>query len=240
MSRSVIRHKNPRGKLIHPSQGQELESAGRFTDQTKNSISSKKCEKVLYVTVICTTEGNKETAKQNHEDDTLSVYGSEDGESVYGSEDGEITAKQNHEDDTLSVYGSEDSEIVTDKEEEKEEESKKIIFDEIATDKEEEKEEESKKIIFKRIWSNFGKKPRKAMFQSTAFDVYSCSHKTIYPGQMERFSLGFKMKMPKGYCAKIYGRSGMTVKHGIHLAGNISIIDPDFRGPISICLKNSH
>ena len=156
-------------------------------------------------------EGNKETAKQNHEDDTLSVY---------GSEDGGITAKQNHEDDTLSAYGSEDGEI--------------------ATDKEEEKEEESKKIIFKRIWSNFGKKPRKATSQSTAFDVYSCSHKTIYPGQMERFSLGFKMKMPKGYCAKIYGRSGMTVKHGIHLAGGISIIDPDFKGPISICLKNSH
>ena len=78
------------------------------------------------------------------------------------------------------------------------------------------------------------------MFQSTAFDVYSCSHKTIYPQQMERFSLGFKMKMPKGYCAKIYGKSGMTLKHGIHLAGGVSIIDPDFRGPISICLKNSH
>ena len=148
-------------------------------------------------------EGNKETAKQNHED--VSVCGSEDGKSVYGSEDGEITAKQNQEDDTLSVYGSQDGEI--------------------ATDKEEEKEEESKKIIFKRIWSNFGKKPRKAMPQSAAFDVYSCSHKTIYPGQMERFSLGFKMKMPKGYCAKIYGRSGMTVKHGINLAGGISIID---------------
>ena len=156
-------------------------------------------------------EGNKETAKQNHEDDTLSVY---------GSENSEITAKQNHEDDTLSVYGSEDSEI--------------------ASDKEEEKEEESKKIIFKRIWPNFGKKPRKATFQCAAFDVYSCSHKTIYPGQMERFSLEFKMKMPKGYCAKIYGRLGMTVKHGIHLAGGVSIIDPDFRGPISVCLKNSH
>ena len=137
-----------------------------------------------------------------------------------GMEGNKETAKQNHEDDTLSVYGSEDGEI--------------------ATDKEEEKEEESKKIIFKRIWPNFGKKPRKAMFQSTAFDVYSCSHKTIYPGQMERFSLGFKMKMPKGYCAKIYGRSGMTVKHGIHLVGGVSIIDPDFRGPISICLKDSH
>ena len=137
-----------------------------------------------------------------------------------GMEGNKETAKQNHEDDTLSVYGSEDGEITT--------------------DEEEEKEEESKKIIFKRIWPNFRKKPRKAMFQSTAFDVYSCSHKTIHPGQMEKFSLGFKMKMPKGYCAKIYGRSGMTVKHCIHLAGGVSIIDPDFRGPISISLKNSH
>ena len=157
------------------------------------------------------------TAKKNHE--SVNACKSEDGESVYGSEDGEITAKQNQEDDTLSCYGSEDGEIAS---------------------KEEEKEEDSKKIIFKRIWPNIGKKPRKAMPQSAAFNVYSCSHKTIYPGQMERFSLGFKMKMPKGYCAKIYGRSGMTVKHGIHLAGGVSIIEPDFRGPISICLKNLH
>ena len=120
----------------------------------------------------------------------------------------------------MSINGSEDSEIATD---------------------EEEIEEESKKIIFKRIWPNFGKKPRKATFQSAAFDVYSCSHKTIYPGQMERFRLGFKMKMPKGYCAKIYGRSGMTVKYGIHLVGGVSIIDPDFRGPItSIFVSKIH
>ena len=184
-------------------------------------------------------EGNKETAKQNHED--VSVCGSEDGKSVYGSEDGEITAKQNQEDDTLSVYGSEDGEITAKQNQEDDTLSVYGSEDgEIATDKEEEKEEESKKIIFKRIWSHFGKKPRKAMPQSAAFNVYSCSHKIIYPGQMERFSLGFKMKRPKGYCAKIYRRSGMTVKHGIHLAGGVSIIDRDFRGPISICLKNSH
>ena len=137
-----------------------------------------------------------------------------------GMEGNKETAKQNHEEDTLSIYGSEDGEIVT--------------------DEEEEKEEESKEIIFKRIWPTFGKKPRKAMFKSATFNVYSCSHKTIFPGKMEMFSLGFKMKMPKRYCAKIYGRSGMTVKHGIHLAGGVSIIDQDFSGPISICLKNSH
>ena len=182
------------------------------------------------------SEDGEINAKQNQEDDTLSVYGSD--ESVYGSEDGEITAKQNQEDDTFSVYGSEDGEIAAKQNQEDDTFSVYVSEDgEIVT---EEKEEESKKIIFKRIWSNFGKKPRKATPQSAAFDVYSCSHKTIYPGQMERFSLGFKMKMPKGYCAKIYGRSGMTVKHDIHLVGGVSIIDGDFRGPISICLKNSH
>ena len=176
------------------------------------------------------------TAKKNHE--SVNACKSEDGESVYGSEDGEITAKQNQEDDIFSVYGLEDGEITN------QEDDTLSCYGgsedgEIAS-KEEEKEEDSKKIIFKRIWPNIGKKPRKATPQSAAFDVYSCSHKTIYPGQMERFSLGFKMKMPKGYCAKIYGRSGMTVKHGIHLAGGVSIIEPDFRGPISICLKNLH
>ena len=178
------------------------------------------------------------TAKKNHE--SVNACKSEDGESVYGSEDGEITAKQNQENDILSVYGSEDGEITAKQNQEDDTLSCYGSEDGEIVSKEEEKEEDSKKIIFKRIWPNIRKKPRKATPQSAAFDVYSCSHKTIYPGQMERFSLGFKMKMPKGYCAKIYGRSGMTVKHGIHLAGGVSIIEPDFRGPISICLKNSH
>ena len=41
-----------------------------------------------------------------------------------GMEGNKETAKQNHKDDTLSIYGSEDGEIATDEEEEKGEESK--------------------------------------------------------------------------------------------------------------------
>ena len=135
-----------------------------------------------------------------NDDDDDSLFPPELGETMGSSELGETvgnkeTAKQNlvkqelyAEDDTMSIYGLEDSEITT-------------------TDGEEEKEEEEngkKKVIFKRIWSNFGKKPRKATFKSAAFDVYTCTHKTIYPGHRAKFSLGFKMKMPEGYCAKIY------------------------------------
>ena len=239
------------GESVYGSEDGEINAKQNQEDDTLSVYGSDES--------VYGSEDGEITAKQNQEDDTFSVYGSEDGEiaakqnqeddtlsvygsyeSVYGSEDGEITAKQNQEDDTFSVYGSEDGEIAAKQNQEDDTLSVYGSEDcEIATATEE-KEEESKKIIFKRIWSNFRKKPRKAMPQSAAFDVYSCSHKTIYPGQMERFSLGFKMKMPKGYCAKIYGRSGMTVKHGIHLAGGISIIDGDFREPISICLKNSH
>ena len=112
----------------------------------------------------------------NNDDDCL--FPTELGEMVSsfleidGTEGNKETAKQNHEDDTLSIYGSEDGEM--------------------ATDEVEEKEEESKKIIFKRIWPNFRIKPRKATFKSIAFNVYSCSRKIIYPGQMEMFSLGLK------------------------------------------------
>ena len=143
--------------------------------------------------------GNKKTAKQN-----------------------DVKQELSREDDTLSIYGSEDGEITTDGEEEKEEENGK------------------KKVIFKRIWPNLGKKPRKATSKSAAFDVYLCTYKTIYPGHREKFRFEFKMKMPEGCCAKINGRLGMTANHGVHLAGGISIIDPDFREPISICLQNSH
>ena len=94
------------------------------------------------------TVGNKETAKQ--------IY---------------IKQELSPEDDTLSIYGLENGEITRDGEEEKEEENAK------------------KKVIFKRIWSKVGKKQRKATFKSAAFNVYSCTHKTIYPGHREKFSL---------------------------------------------------
>ena len=158
--------------------------------------------------------GNKKTAKQNHED--VSVCGSEDGESVYGSEDGEINAKQNQEDDTFSVYGSEDGEITAKQNQEDDtlsvygsDESVYGSGDGEITAKQnqeddifsvygsEDSEIESKKIIFKRIWPNIGKKPRKAMPQSAAFDVYSCSHKTIYPGKNGKVQFGIQNENAK-------------------------------------------
>ena len=64
-----------------------------------------------------------------------------------GMEGNKETAKQNHEDDTLSIYGSEDGEIVTDKNEEKEEESKKIIFREFGQISEKSQEKQHSNLL---------------------------------------------------------------------------------------------
>ena len=69
------------------------------------------------------------------------------------------TAKQNdvkqEEDDTLRIYGSENIKI--------------------PTDREEEKEEESKKIIFKRIWPNFGKKSQERPHSDLLHLMFTCA-----------------------------------------------------------------
>ena len=46
------------------------------------------------------------------------------------------------------------------------------------------------------------------------------------------------MLLPHNYCTKIYSRSGLAAKHGIHVSGGRAIIDSDFLGPMAVWLIN--
>ena len=46
------------------------------------------------------------------------------------------------------------------------------------------------------------------------------------------------MLLPHNYCAKIYSRSGLAAKHGIHVSGGTAIIYSDFLGPMAVWLIN--
>ena len=46
------------------------------------------------------------------------------------------------------------------------------------------------------------------------------------------------MLLLHNYCAKIYSRSGLAAKHGIHVSGGRAIIDSDFLGPMAVWLIN--
>ena len=80
--------------------------------------------------------------------------------------------------------------------------------------------------------------PTKATTGSAGYDLFSCSKKVVEVGQRVKFSLGFRMLMPKNCRAKIYSRSGLATAHGICVAGGVTIIDQDFQGSISVCIYN--
>jgi dUTP pyrophosphatase len=47
------------------------------------------------------------------------------------------------------------------------------------------------------------------------------------------------MQIPKGYCVKLYARSGLATKHGVRLVNGVGIIDSDYRGEVMVALVNA-
>ena len=92
-------------------------------------------------------------------------------------------------------------------------------------------------VKFKKVFHDC-KLPSLATSGAAAYDLYSCTQKIIKPGERVKFSLGFKMLLLHNYCAKIYSRSGLAAKHGIHVSGGRAIIDSDFLGPMAVWLIN--
>lgn len=80
--------------------------------------------------------------------------------------------------------------------------------------------------------------PCRATDGAAGYDVYTCSRKTLQPGEQAKISLGFQMKLPKNVCAKLHSRSGLAAIFGVEVCGGVAIIDPDFYGPISVCMVN--
>jgi dUTP pyrophosphatase len=50
---------------------------------------------------------------------------------------------------------------------------------------------------------------------------------------------GFKLEIPKGYCVKLYARSGLAIKNGMRLCNGVAVIDSDYRDEVFVLLNNS-
>jgi dUTP pyrophosphatase len=62
-----------------------------------------------------------------------------------------------------------------------------------------------------------------------AFDCYAHQSATLYPGEKQKISLGFRIEVPANHVAMLVPRSS-TGSRGMHLANGIGILDSDFRG----------
>ena len=77
--------------------------------------------------------------------------------------------------------------------------------------------------------------PQYSQRGDAALDLRICEPVTVMPGELKLVKLGIAIELPPGYCAKIIGRSGLTLKGFTVLPG---LIDETYRGEIGILCYN--
>lgn len=78
--------------------------------------------------------------------------------------------------------------------------------------------------------------PKYAHKGDAGVDLYSTEDYTLKPGESILVSTGVSMAIPDGYVGLIWDRSGLAVKHSLHvLAG---VVDSVYRGEVCVVLKN--
>lgn len=73
---------------------------------------------------------------------------------------------------------------------------------------------------------------------AVGFDIHSTISCKIMPNQTVVIPTGFSLASPKGVGTFIIPRSGLGTKHGIVIANGTGLIDPDYRGEVSVALFN--
>lgn len=81
--------------------------------------------------------------------------------------------------------------------------------------------------------------PQRAHDTDAGFDLTSINDDWLAPGETKLFKCGFRMSLEPGYEAQIRPRSGLSLKHGIHVLNSPGTIDAGYRGDVGVILHNS-
>ena len=79
--------------------------------------------------------------------------------------------------------------------------------------------------------------PRRATSGSAGYDLFCIDTVSILPGELVCVSTGISVKVPDGTYGRIAPRSGITVKHNVHVGAGV--IDSDYTGEIKVVLCNN-
>lgn len=83
--------------------------------------------------------------------------------------------------------------------------------------------------------------PERKTGGSAGYDLCACitGDFTINPGDLVILPTGLAAEIPQGFAGMIYTRSGLGVKHGIHVSNGVGVIDSDYRGEMHVGLHNA-
>lgn len=81
--------------------------------------------------------------------------------------------------------------------------------------------------------------PTYATTGSAGVDLRSRQAEFIGPGEISVLKTGISLQLPHGYEAQIRSRSGLAMKHGVHVLNSPGTIDSDYRDEIGVILHNA-
>lgn len=90
--------------------------------------------------------------------------------------------------------------------------------------------------MFVKKLSNLAKIPVRSSDGAAGLDLFATTEYTLQPGERHLFPTDLSFDMPIGVFAHILPRSGLALKHGIHVGAGV--IDSDYRGNVGVLLFN--
>lgn len=78
--------------------------------------------------------------------------------------------------------------------------------------------------------------PERGSQLAAGYDLYSTENTVILPTKRAVVGTGISIEMPEGVYGRIAPRSGLAVKHGIHVGAGV--IDRDYTGELKVVLFN--
>lgn len=78
--------------------------------------------------------------------------------------------------------------------------------------------------------------PTRSSNGAAGYDLYTPVSFTIKPKEQRLIPLDIAIQLPEGTFGRILSRSGLAVKHAIHVGAGV--IDEDYRGNVGVLLMN--
>ncbi len=82
--------------------------------------------------------------------------------------------------------------------------------------------------------------PKRETVGSAGYDLCCLTDEpiTVLPNERKLIPAGIAIEIPEGTVGLVYSRSGLSLKHGIHMANDVGVIDSDYRGELKVPIHN--
>ena len=81
--------------------------------------------------------------------------------------------------------------------------------------------------------------PSRAHDDDAGLDRHAAEAATIGAGERASVCTGIAVEIPPGHAGLVMPRSGLAARHGIALVNSPGLIDPGYRGEVSVLLLNT-